>query len=850
MPTSSWPVLTRYDQDHLARIMMPLGGIGTGTISFCGRGDLQDWEVMDRPAKYTPQWSFAALWAKPAKGPAVTRCLEGRLHLPPEGPSGSSANNHGLPRFRDCRFLAAYPFGQVELADPEVPLRVTVQAFNPLIPGDAEDSGLPIVALRYVLRNPGKTPVKAAVCWSMQNFIGHEHNVAKPKQNRNQWRAGKAARGIFMSSDGVEKTAPQWGTMALATTAGGEVTHRTRWSEPGWSTDLLDFWDDLSEDGRLEERSGEGDAPFASLAPMVTVPARGESAVTFLIAWHFPNRRSWTQLRSPEHPHGHGPLPTIGNHYTTEFRDAWDVIERVAPRLPELEERSLAFTRAFCSADLPLPVKDAALANLSTLRTQTAFRLPDGKLFGWEGCFDYEGSCWGSCTHVWNYEMTTPYLFGGLARTMREVEFAHCTDPETGHMCFRTDLPLSGARGWIIAAADGQMGTLIKLYREWQLSGDEAMLRRLWPNARKALEFCWIAGGWDADRDGVMEGCQHNTMDVEYYGPNPEIGFWYLGALRAGEEMARHLGEEDFARQCRELFTRGSRWMDQHLFNGGWYEQEVRPVAREQDIAPGLRTSMGSKKLDDPDFQLGTGCLVDQLVGQAHARACGLGHLADPKKVRAALASIKRHNFRHGLADHFNHMRTYAAGDESGLLVTTFPRGGRPKRPFPYFSEVWTGLEYTAAIGMIQEGLDADGLDCIAAVRARHDGARRNPFDEAECGHHYARAMAAWGTMLALTGFQFSAVTGTMAFRAARKPTRWFWSNGSAWGTVAQRPGGQARLEVLHGELTLRRFELTGLGVAEFGEPLRLKAGSSADIRVTRPARKAASRRREPALSR
>ena len=89
------------------------------------------------------------------------------------------------------------------------------------------------------------------------------------------------------------------------------------------------------------------------------------------------------------------------------------------------------------------------------------------------------------------------------------------------------------------------------MYRDWQLSGDDELLKAHWPRVKRALEFAWIPGGWDADQDGVMEGAQHNTMDVEYFGPSPQMQFWYLGALRATEEMARSLGEDAFADQCR-----------------------------------------------------------------------------------------------------------------------------------------------------------------------------------------------------------------------------------------------------------------------------------------------------------
>jgi len=490
------------------------------------------------------------------------------------------------------------------------------------------------------------------------------------------------------------------------------------------------------------------------------------------------------------------------------------------------------FVDAFCSGDLPAEVKEAALFNLSTLRTQTCFRTEDGRLYGWEGCGDAAGCCSGSCTHVWNYEQGTPFTFGELACNTREVEFAQATD-EQGRMSFRVGLPLANARANRLAAADGQMGCIMKMYRDWQLSGDDAMLRRLWPGVRAALEFCWIEGGWDGDQDGVMEGCQHNTMDVEYYGPNPQMGGWYLGALRAAEEMARSVGDDEFAARCRTLFERGSAWIDAHLFNGQYYEHEIRPVPPGGKIADGLRSGMGAPDASQPISQLGAGCLVDQLVGQFMAHVCGLGYLLDPGHVRTTLRSIYRLNRRQGMWDHFNNMRSYALNDEEALLMASYPPGRRPKTPFPYFNEVMTGFEYAAAVHMLYEGQTEAGLRCIRAIRARYDGRRRNPFDEAECGHHYARAMAAWGAVLALTGFRWSGVRKRMEF-AARDGTC-FWSNGRAWGTCRQkvtRRGVEVNLKVLHGTLELKSFVLTGAGEAEFPRPRTVGPARPLRIRV------------------
>ena len=251
MPTNKWPVLTRYDQRHLPKIALPLGGIGTGTVSLGGRGDLRDWEMVNRPAKgFAPQSTFFALWAKPEGEAAVTRALEGPVDLAEyEGAHGSGARNHGLPRFRSAAFEAAYPLGQVLLSDPDVPVAVRLQAFNPLVPADPDQSGIPAVILRYILTNTTDKPVEVSVCGSVQNFIGQDGSHGQPKQNRNVLRRADGLSGIFMHSEGVSPHAEQWGTLAL-TTAAEDVTHRTAWAELDWGDSLLDFWDDFSAGGR------------------------------------------------------------------------------------------------------------------------------------------------------------------------------------------------------------------------------------------------------------------------------------------------------------------------------------------------------------------------------------------------------------------------------------------------------------------------------------------------------------------------------------------------------------------------------------------------------------------------
>ena len=211
---------------------------------------------------------------------------------------------------------------------------------------------------------------------------------------------------------------------------------------------------------------------------------------------------------------------------------------------------------------------------------------------------------------------------------------------DAGAMRFRQLLPDGYDRfGW--AAADGQMGQILHAYLDWKLSGDDAWLREMWPRLKKAIEFAWVPGGWDANRDGVMEGVQHNTYDVEFYGPNPMCGIYYLGALRASEEMARRMGDTASAAEYRRLFEQGSHWIDANLFNGEYYVQKVRGY-REDQIAPHLRSDMGSNETEHPEYQVGEGCLVDQLVGQYLADVAGLGELVSRKNMAKTLESIYR----------------------------------------------------------------------------------------------------------------------------------------------------------------------------------------------------------------
>ena len=837
-----WPVLKEISDIRFENLALPVGGIGTGNISIGARGDLRDWEIMNRPAKgFVPTQNMKPFFCVNVRSgdQKITKVLEGPIPLHKyDGFFGSTEPNHGMPRFRAATFKTTYPFAQVDLIDNDVPLDISIESYNPFILGNADDSDIPIMILNYKVTNNSDKDAKVSIAANIPNFIGNDGFEVERKgngtfvtvgenQNKNTFRKDDLAQGIFMFSNGVDSLSPQWGTIALTTKSEYDVSYTESWSRKIIFEALTDIWDDFHEDGKVEplEHSGRN-APLTTLSISQNVPA-GETVVfPFYITWHFPNRVSWTKDKDGD--------IIIGNYYTTRYGDAWDVINREISRIPELRDTTLSFVRDFAESDFPKVLKEAALFNLSTLRSQTCFRTPNGYLNGYEGCFDNVGCCFGNSTHVWNYEQATPFVFGELAKTMRIAEFKYATD-ENGFMSFRIGLPLdSKAQTFRHAAADGQMGSVMQVYREWQLSGDDEFLKELWPKVKKAIGFAWVENGWDPDQDGVMEGCQHNTMDVEYFGPNPLMGFWYLGALKAASKMASYLKEDKLAKKYESLFKNGSQFIDDSLFNGEYYKQIIYPAPPKDEIQKGLYIQTRQLNQPNPHWQLGEGCLIDQLSGQYMAYICDLGYLANQDNIKATLKSIMKYNYKPNVFNHLNYRRSYVLDDESALLMVGYPYK-KEDRPFIYAPEAMTGFEYTAASCMIYEEMEQEGIKCITNIRNRYDGVKRNVYDELEAGHHYVRAMASWSSLLAWSGFHYSGVERKMKFDG--REGKYFWSNGYSWGTCTMQTEKDkilVQLKTSYGSMPLEIFEINGFKPYSFGKGIILKPNETKSFTLNR----------------
>jgi uncharacterized protein (DUF608 family) len=826
-----------FSGDSATQVAMPVGGIGAGCVCVNGYGGLQDFSIWNHPSTtalpegFAPsQAAFAILHVK-GETP-VTKLVEGPfpvLKIFDQGLQGEGYRRggfEGFPRFQKCAFQAEYPFGVARISDSSIPLQLSLSAWNPFIPLDDKDSGIPCAILEYMLHNGSARTVEYEFSYHLSHLapgcgedLSSSRNTVMPD------------RGVFLHN--VEKPNAEGYGSACLIAMGNKPRIKGMWlRSPGWEFDSLSaLWREVStatfaaNDGSNEidtrGRNGCSILLAGALAP-------GESRIyPILITWHFPNCYSQVGGLPQAEAQGdagcrtfpEGASPRWRPYYASIWNDAREVALYVEEHYAALRARTLSFKEALFSSTRPTYVLDAVSANLAILKSPTVLRLENGDLWGWEGCFPDSGCCYGSCTHVWNYAQAFPNLYPRLEQTLREQELGRSMD-ENGHVTFRSALPEGPVKHDFHAAADGQLGGIMKVFRDWQISGDMEWLKKMYPLAKRSLDYCIRT--WDPDHQGGLFEPHHNTYDIEFWGPDGMCTSIYLGALSAMTEMAGAVGQDQDAGFYYDLAQDCARFMETNFFNGEYFQQKVQylrlrntsfatMVAQVDEHSGEMQRLL---KREGPKYQYGNGCLSDGVIGAWMARIYGIETPLARENVRTTLQAIFHHNFKKDLSLHANAQRPgYAMGHEPGLLLCSWPRGGKPTLPFVYSDEVWTGIEYQVASHLIAEGFVAEGLTIVKALRSRYDGRSRNPWNEYECGNYYARAMASYTLLGALSGFRYSAVKRTLWFgpQITVRPFKTFFSAAPGFGTI-EVDSQSLRVQLLEGSLALEKVVLTDEG--------------------------------------
>ncbi len=771
-----------YKGHKTKNISFPLGGIGTGCIGLAGNGALNDWEIFNRPNKNSRNgYSHFAVKATYA-GKSITKILHGDTseNFTGQGRDGfgygpKDYSLAGFPHFRDVTFEGNYPVARLDFSDGDFPAKLCLFAFNPFIPQDEFNSSLPAAFFEWEIENIINEKIKIAIA-------GTVRNPAESSQNKKVLTDKES--GLLLGSSNIDENEIRYSDLCILTDH-PDVVIQEYWYRARRQDSCATYWRNLSSLDRMPERSYPDPSKndHGTVVTHIELEPNEKKRIRFVIAWNVPNAYNYWD---PNHE------GTWRNYYATQFKDSFATASYALENFSSLYKKTLQFSDALQACTLPDPVKEAISANLSVIKTPTALRLEDGSFWGWEGCGEIAGSCHGTCQHVWNYAYVLPYLFPKLERSIREMTMKYAL-LESGATEFRINLPTQKITSVWRSCVDGQMGEVIKCYREWKFSGDDKWLAEHAECIFKMLDYAWSKENpdqWDADMDGVLEGRQHHTLDVEILGPSSWLEGLYLLALDCGAKMAAYLGDEKRANLYAKLYDNGKKWMNDNLFNGKYFCQKIDLSDKTLAARFNAEDTYWDDDAKEIKYQIGEGCIIDQMLADWHATLLGANCIFDHEKKKIALENLYKNNFKSSMRDVLNVWRIFCLNDEAGTVMCSYPDGAQmPAVPIHYWQETMTGFEYALAGLLIAEGYVAEGECIVKAVRDRYDGEKRNPWNEIECGSNYARSMASYALMAIYSGFTFDMTRKHIGFAPLSGNGKYLFSACESWGSVEFHDG-------------------------------------------------------------
>lgn len=813
-------------KEDLERIGMTVGGIGCGTVYLSGDGRLYVWDIFHQPHEgVVVNKTDIPKGLQGLKGQKIAKERDGANYIKP--PTVTNQPNPFKQGF--SMSLDGQPVRSLDNAGWK---SVRFTGRWPLGTVDYVDPGAP-VRVQLNAWSPF-IPLETADSSLPVTVMGYTiHNTGQKAISGKLTGIWENPVLIHSRKKGEHAVSSRVDSTKQLTS----ITHHAATNEPmpvgDWGTATLAT---IGESTATETKDG--------LVRSFSIEPGASTTISFLLCWHFPNIPKLDRL-GPQKP-----------QYAVRFASSTDVATYVGQNFDKLKDATLAWVKTWNDSTLPQWLLDRSILTTNTLQTTTCEILagkdyPDGRFWAWEGI----GCCPGTCAHVWHYAQGVARLFPSLERNLREItDYKIGLNPD-GSIRFRAESSKT-------IAIDSQTGIILRTWREHLLTQDKQFLTRIWPAAQKALQ--WLIdfdGKGRGGLDGLLDGEQHNTLDAEWYGKVHCLCSLYLASLRAGQEMALAMDDTKFAEQCASIHATGAEKIAT-LFNGEFYIQEEDPTKLKA-------------------IGVGTGCYIDQVIGQWWANQIGLGRIYSAKNIHSALDSLWKYNFVTEIGtfrQSFDMGRHYAMAGEAGLVMCTWPKGGlrddfKNHWQYGYFNECMSGFEWQVAAHMMQEGPVIDdkdtqkaasilddpsnpksmtlrGLAIGRAVHDRYHASKRNPYNEIECSDHYARANASYSVFLAACGFEYDGPKGIIGFTPKLNPSLFksAFTAAAGWGSFEQKlvdDTWNAKLRLQYGELKLSEIKLPWInskamvrvgkdavdatienGVVRFKQPITLKAGA------------------------
>ena len=776
-------------KNELNFIGMPVGGINTGTVYLGGDGRLWLWDIFNSQQEGIDPKSVE--WGSELHVGKKVRSRDGSAYVQPARDIRPLEQGFAFKiqvgdktyfkkmiadDWDEILFEATYPMATIRYISKDLPVEITANVYSPFIPLDEKKSGLPCTVYSFSIKNNSQKTVSLSILGWLENKVSIR-SIGTEDIRRNEVLSEgklKTVQGsIKLNGSLLQLQEPDFGTLAIASLDGNSKA-MTDLQLPVSLASFSQQNEKFTEKANNQQLVASVCAEY-QIKPSATVQAH------FSIAWHFANLKLNQAIQDR------------GRYYANWFSSASEVLTYVHQNFSSLSTESKLWKNTWFDSSLPWWFLERTFSNISTMATTTAHRFRSGRFYAWEGV----GCCEGTCTHVWQYAQAVGRIFPGIERDTRErIDLGLSLQPD-GMIWYRGEVVKT-------AAIDGQAGTILRIYREHQMSADKQFLTKNWEKIKLATE--WVIRQ-DKNQDGMEDTPIENTLDAVWDGEIAWLVGLCIAAVKAAGAMAGEMKDSDFEKICNEYVSKGSRNMEEKLFNGEYF------IHRPDEIK-------GREKLGSYNT-----CHIDQVYGQSWSHQVALGRIIDKEKTLKALQSLWKYNFTPDVGPYIKERtggRPYALAGEGGLVMNTNPKN--EERPYGdnitwqlgYFHECMSGFEHQVASHMMAEGMTEEAMVITRMIHDRYHAAKRNPFNEIECSDHYARAMASYGTFITACGFEYHGPNGHMAFDPKLNPEKFKapFTSAAAWGSYAQERETQklqASLLVQYGELSLNSFSMVTL---------------------------------------
>lgn len=745
-----------YSGKYLTGIDFPVGAVGGSVIRMNGKAERQWWQIFnnfeERAGSGIVPNSFFAMRAKTVDT-TVVKALQ-------------TSSVGKFTAMDSLNFQGEFPFGWYHFSDRKLPVDVTLEAYNPLIPMDLKNSAIPCGIFSFKVKNTSNSIAEIDLLATQQNAVGFNgYDTIGGETGKQYIGYGQNNNTIVSAAD---KTSLQMtgtsGSMQLSAYA-TKVSYSADWK------DVSALYNDFSDDGKLSgpktaNSPEDGKTVDGALATTISLKPGEEKNITFVLSWYFP-KGTFGRKDKPEWY-----FEEAGSMYENWWSDASAVDDYVSENFDYLDATSRLYHETMYSSSIPRYVLDRISSNLCVLKSPTSFWTKNGYFGIWESTSRKE-QWFGNCKHVIHYAQGHARVFPELGRILRDIDLNTQTSEGL----------LPARQGQLLNAIDGHFGTILGVYREHLLSENTDFLSAAWPRSMKAMDY--VINTYDDDRNGMLSGTYHNTLDCNSSGTSPWIGSLYIAALKACAKMALIVGEKEQSATYTNLANTAAKNQNQELWSEelGYYiaKPEYLPKTRLMDKACGL----------------------DMLLGQWWANQLNLGRIYPLDRSLSGLAAIHRIN-RFTEDGSKRPYRDFLGNGDTGWQMFVHP-DEVPKNSIHYYCEVMTGFEYAAAATMIQHGMVEQGLEIVEEISKRYDGRFRgpdevtaapnanvfgsgSPFGEDECGDYYARAMSSWSVLLALQGYIFDGPQKIIGFKPLLNPENHasFFTTSTSWGLFKQ----------------------------------------------------------------